>query len=292
MKKSQITMLATLFAISFTASCTGNRSRIEVEDINYSDTTQYVNFSAEFQFPKGNGKARKAIREQLIQIASDQINGLMDFEDEVPSIPTASVQELLDQCASVKDSMNAMSKSDYDLRCKFILEDSDYDQQQKDEMLSYIPSWDESISIYLETDTTSYCVFSSQNYTYMGGAHGGVSGAGFLTFLKSDGSLFSNFLNDDCIDALQPLIREGLAEYLSFEDEKVLPEDLADYLFIGEGETIPLPVYEPYPCSDGLTFLYQQYEIAPYAMGMPSFTIPYDRIEPFMTDAAKKLFLK
>jgi hypothetical protein len=38
-------------------------------------------------------------------------------------------------------------------------------------------------------------------------------------------------------------------------------------------------------------FTYQQYEIASYAEGMPSFVVPYPDIEPFLTPEAKALGL-
>ena len=40
---------------------------------------------------------------------------------------------------------------------------------------------------------------------------------------------------------------------------------------------------------NGVGFIYQQYEIAAYAMGMPNDTIPYERIKPFMTEWSKRL---
>ena len=49
-----------------------------------------------------------------------------------------------------------------------------------------------------------------------------------------------------------------------------------------DGDLIPLPTWQPFPSKDGLVFTYQQYEIAPYAAGMPAFTIPYEDIAPYV----------
>jgi hypothetical protein len=39
----------------------------------------------------------------------------------------------------------------------------------------------------------------------------------------------------------------------------------------------------------GVEFLYQPYEIAPYAAGMPSFTLSYQDIRPYLTIGAQKM---
>jgi hypothetical protein len=38
-----------------------------------------------------------------------------------------------------------------------------------------------------------------------------------------------------------------------------------------------------------VTFVYQPYEIAPYAVGMPAFTIDFKEIRPYLTVTAQKL---
>ena len=49
------------------------------------------------------------------------------------------------------------------------------------------------------------------------------------------------------------------------------------------------PVADPYMTEQGVHFLYQPYEIAPYAAGMPAFTISYEDIKPYLTIGALKL---
>ena len=39
-------------------------------------------------------------------------------------------------------------------------------------------------------------------------------------------------------------------------------------------------------------FVYNPYEIGPYAAGMPTFTIPYADIQPYLTTTAQKLIEK
>ena len=69
---------------------------------------------------------------------------------------------------------------------------------------------------------------------------------------------------------------------------RITEEELREQLQI-EGDQIPLPAWTPYPTAEGLTFVYQQYEIASYADGMPAFVLSLDELEPFLTPEARKL---
>ena len=99
------------------------------------------------------------------------------------------------------------------------------------------------------------------------------------------------FLEPGCLNDIQPLLRKGIAEYFSIYGEDVTPENVDEYLMTDNG-VIPFPAWTPFPAENGLGFLYQQYEIAPYSAGMPGFTIPYDDILPFLTAEAKALLGK
>lgn len=50
---------------------------------------------------------------------------------------------------------------------------------------------------------------------------------------------------------------------------------------------IPLPAWAPYLTHQGVAFAYQQYEIAPYAAGIISFIIPYEKIMPYLVPEIK-----
>ena len=137
-------------------------------------------------------------------------------------------------------------------------------------------------------ETPLYIVFLSEDYGYMGGAHGGILGAGNITFRKSDGKHITHFFNCDA-KALQGLLRKGLISYFNGDgDGGVTDADLNDQLTL-EDTLIPLPVTQPLLSENGLVLTYMQYEIACYAAGMPSFCIPYEDILPFLTPEVKAL---
>lgn len=71
-----------------------------------------------------------------------------------------------------------------------------------------------------------------------------------------------------------PLIREGLMrQYFDVETA----QEFKDALLI-DPDTLPLPVTPPYFMPDGFHVVYQQYEIACYAAGLPGCVLPYDSV--------------
>jgi len=154
-------------------------------------------------------------------------------------------------------------------------------------------------------DGGKYITYLSNSEGYLGGAHGYATSTG-ITFRKSDGkrigyttkyneekeifehtnqTLFKNPRSK----ALNDILKEGLRSYFQeFQDEPVTDDVLIEQLIeLNNLEDIPLPNHPPIFTKDGLSFTYQQYEIAAYAAGMPNFNIPYEKISSCLTDDAK-----
>lgn len=90
---------------------------------------------------------------------------------------------------------------------------------------------------------------------------------------------------------LYALIKEGVRSYFQEFDESVASDEQLKDMLIGVNDVnrIPLPSAAPAFTKKGLAFIYQQYEIAPYAAGMVNFDIAYDKIRPFLTAEAQAL---
>ena len=86
-------------------------------------------------------------------------------------------------------------------------------------------------------------------------------------------------------DAWRDMMYHGLMEYFEVKTE----EELSECLFEPELYKLTLPEAEPYFTEEGLSFIYQQYEIAAYAYGMPSFTIPYDKVKKYLNVTGLRL---
>lgn len=147
------------------------------------------------------------------------------------------------------------------------------------------------ISIKRTTETNKYVTYTAMTYLYLGGAHGSTLSRSF-NFSKLTNKKIDKTIDTTKVKELQPLLRKGLLQYFSEAGEqKITKNELKGYLLI-EGDQIPLPVTQPILTPEGLSFIYGQYEIAPYAMGMPSFVVPYKEIQKYMTKEAKELINK
>lgn len=107
------------------------------------------------------------------------------------------------------------------------------------------------------------------------------------TFRKSDGRMLNwDAVPNGQLSNLRNLIREKLMNYFDVETH----EELMEYLQgVDDVNQIPLPDNPPYMTETGFSFIYQQYEIAAYAMGMPNDTISFQRFKPYLVDWAQQL---
>ncbi len=156
-----------------------------------------------------------------------------------------------------------------------------YNEMKQDGMPE-IPELASSTKITKDYETERVVTYLFNSYENGGGAHGGAVGSG-MTFRKSDGrrvgwDLFSS-------GKMQTVLRDGLKEYFEVKTD----EELASNLTLTETYLLPMPVTPPIFGKDGIIVTYQQYEIAPYAAGMPSFVIPYNKAKAMMNNTGKQL---
>ena len=152
------------------------------------------------------------------------------------------------------------------------------------------------IRLNKEAETDSYVTYHCFSYVYLAGAHGSTFERSF-NIVKATGKKLSQVVDTARVKDLQPILRKGVLSYLNQQsgnesqtenEEQITDAQLNDYLFIENG-IIPLPSSSPYLAKDGVHFIYQQYEIGPYVMGLVSFTVPLEKIKPFLTAEALKL---
>ena len=291
------TMLIALMGLVIIALCSACDKTCEqglkTETVTMADSAKYANLTMKVELPMGSDAVSKAIRQQLITILGERLTHVTSFEGEQFYAPftgnTNNVEEMMGYyCKNTMSLLDSLATSDANDRIRYIMEDEELSKEEKANRIAEIPGWEYEYRLELVADTTNYIVFLSQDYLYMGGAHGGVGGDGDLTFDKETGKLVKEFLNPACVADIQPLLIEGLLSYFAVEDEQITEDELFDILQI-EGRQIPLPSFAPYPTKDGLVFVYQQYEIASYAVGMPSFTVAYDKLLPYLTPEARKV---
>lgn len=136
-------------------------------------------------------------------------------------------------------------------------------------------------SIRVESQNDSIVAMEARCYQYEGGAHGLYWMEG-TTFRKSDGTRITIDLDQFLVEQMQPLLRDGLAKYLSDNGSTMTVDELLNNEIFMADHMIPLPATPPYLTANGVKFVYQEYEIGPYALGSPTFTIPFEKIKPFL----------
>ena len=110
---------------------------------------------------------------------------------------------------------------------------------------------------------------SITSYVNTGGAHG-ILNIIFLNFESATGKQISNKNLFTDIENLEEIVKTHLNEAIRKKDVVVFePTDFELPTSIGYSE-------------DGVVFLYNTFQIAPYSSGIIEFTIPYQEIKPYL----------
>ena len=135
---------------------------------------------------------------------------------------------------------------------------------------------EESISINILKETERFVTYEVS----FGGCHGGVydGTSKGITFMKKDGKQLILFKNEND-EELKQLVIKYVKDYFGSE---------ADCLYESFYEK-PMPQEPPTLSFNGITFIYQKYEIAPGSMSSTSITIPFDEISKFLSEDAKEV---
>ena len=306
--KTKLLFLITAVSLSF-ASC-GNKNAetaeiedafaypLEIENYTFSDSSKYANISIKAVLPVAKDSVSQVIRDSLVNIIGNSIRSYQgsQMEDSKPLIAKYNGDEkdaksMLDYYSkAVSKLLNSQAKEDYDERVKYWDEDTTLTEEQRKEFKEGVTPWDYSMDVTKTSEDSTFVVFNDTEYAYIGGAHGGVFGWGGITFRFSDGSIVKDFLKDNAVKDMQPLLKKGLKEYFNENaDEKIkTDQQLMEQLMLPEESKglIPLPAWTPSPDEKGkgLVFTYQQYEIACYAVGMPSFVLTWEELKPFLKE--------
>lgn len=155
---------------------------------------------------------------------------------------------------------------------------------QNDADESY-PGSGTQFSIHKVFETSKYVSFVMEGHTYTGGDKGMPFTKG-MTFAKADGARYDWEMFDETSD-LKQLLCHGIKEQYFENDSatftsaiEIMVKDTADF---------PLPEADPWFIDDSVQFIYQPYEIAPFASGQPTCKLALTDIIIFLTDKARAL---
>ena len=277
------------------ASCRSGLAPIEIENRTFEDEATYVTTALDVDLPAAKGAVATDIRAKLAEILYQDICHVSRVDDnpdfEAFAGDAADMQALMDYYGEqLSTVLAAASDFEYTERIEGIMESTTLSDSEKADYVRNIGKWAFDYSLKMVGETDRYIVFKSEYYVNYGGTHGGILGAGPLTFSKQDGHLVGDFFEPGSAAQMQPLLREGLLDYFGPRMDGT-GLDLDVFLSLPEGGAVPLPAWAPQPVADSLHFVYQQYEIAPYAAGMPEFSLPVGQLKDFLTDDAVKILL-
>ena len=120
------------------------------------------------------------------------------------------------------------------------------------------------------------------DYGYWGGAHGG-SALVDLHFDLAEGTFFTlRDLSDEPEKLLEEIRRDVLRSIWESGEEDWYFDDYSETVSAKDDFTFTLD-------ETGITVYFSEYEIAPYAAGMPEFLIPYANISRFLNERGQRL---
>lgn len=301
-RRNIFTILLTILCLALFMSCnakqakdaTAKVTKVEekYENCVYADSSQRVLMEINVTLPVASDSVSTAIRDTLLGTMEREFCYLIGDTKVIE--PYRGKDKNINAIINYYGAhsflyLNKCADDDYKQRAEYIKTDTTLTEAMRRQIMQDTPQWNYESKITKEFETPKYIVFLHQTYEYMGGAHGGMGGLGYMTFNRSNGKKVTNFFTKGAAEKMQAMLKKGLKEYFSEAGAPVKTDkELLEQLQI-DGNIIPLPVQEPYPSATGLVFIYQQYEIACYAAGMPSFTIPYEQAMPYLTEEVKEL---
>lgn len=143
------------------------------------------------------------------------------------------------------------------------------------------PKMSQELNIRKSDETSKYVTYHISDFVYLGGAHPSYTSYS-VNISKLTNKPVAQMVDSTKLRALQPLLSKGVLSYLKLASEDVTAKNFKSSLFLPESGLIPLPVHTPYLKGDSVCFVYQQYEIASYAMGLVSFNVAVKDIKKYL----------
>ena len=143
--------------------------------------------------------------------------------------------------------------------------------------------YEERRRLEVEAEYENLISLSLDSYGYQGGAHGYGASAYYTVDLR-DGKILNDTIlfGKDNLKEVEKLLREDIKSRVASD------EDSEGYLTLLVGVDAIVPNNNLFFTSEGISYLYNQYEIAPYAAGQIEISLPYEQVLPLVSDAYRK----
>lgn len=273
MKKQTITFLVFLLAVSGIFCSCGNATKQNIGlKFGKTSTNRTVHLLADTANPACNlvvdmEYAKQADNEELKDSVNNYILSLCLGDKYIGLTPDTAVQQYADRYTA-----------DYrkDLEPMFLKDKAEnLDKAAIGAWYSYYEKVKGEVQLY-QKNLLTYSYYYEE---YTGGAHGIY----LTTFLNLDlRTLTPIHLDDLFVEEYQEALTELLWNQLMVDNKVTTRQELEE---MGYGSTSDLkPIDNFYLTPRGITFHYNVYEIAPYAMGNVTIHIPYEQMEHILSD--------
>ena len=205
------------------------------------------------------------INYQLVEIGAEQIIDSINYQirESIGTTMAGFLPDSLGKSSDLNILSNYLIKSYEDLREEF----TDYAQKWYVEIHSYILRNDDKI-----------CCIAIETNSYMGGAHGND----WLEILNFDSRTGNSISWKDLINDQNKFTQ--IAEKVFREENELANDaDLNEEGYFFENGRYRLPENIGLS-SEGMLFLYNSYEVAPYFMGRTEYTISWDQLAGLLNE--------
>ena len=133
-----------------------------------------------------------------------------------------------------------------------------------------------------------FVTFQQYTHDYYGGAHGYYTER-LISFdpIHKKEIDYKYMFKDNCMEDIIVLLKEEACKSPNYQEWK---PNIDEFVCVKDEDDKPTGLYRlPHPglSNEGVVFSFQPYEISCFAAGTFHFTIPFERIRPYLTDKAR-----
>ena len=144
MKLRTIILLCALVAV-LAASCVDVEQPMATKEYHWADSTAHAYMTMDAELPSGTDKASARVRQELESVVDDILSHVTSYENERFFDPfDGDSDDIEGMLGYYRENAFALigrqSQEDADERAKYILEDEDFSDEEKAEMLRDFPS--------------------------------------------------------------------------------------------------------------------------------------------------------
>lgn len=254
------------------ASTTAKADTMVLQYKSFSRTNQFAEVKLSVAMPVADGSNSAIIKSLWDEFDSSVTTSYGDGERMFAKY-RGSTENIADVLNYYGKTLASHIEADCKDMYKEMIADSGDDEEQAETPQPL--TFSREVTLTKTYESARHIVFCISWYGYEGGAHGGMANS-YYTYDKTTGKRIEKVLNPKCVSKLQGEMKMQLCKYLECK-----PSELFDNLMLDD-KTIPLPKEQPYLSKDGVVLEYGQYEIGPYAIGMPTIVIPYDMVKDYL----------